>query len=65
MSEAPQQSAASPPTPDSQAPVAAALNLPMYESVELFQSSRVVNITHAGEIYRLLITRNNRLILQK
>ena len=39
--------------------------LPRYESAELFQGARVVNISHAGETYRLLITRNNRLILQK
>jgi hemin uptake protein HemP len=39
--------------------------LPLYESDVLFQGARVVNITHAGETYRLLITRNNRLILQK
>lgn len=35
------------------------------ESAELFQGARVVEITHAGETYRLLLTRNNRLILQK
>ncbi|MBA3485008.1 MAG: hemin uptake protein HemP [Pirellulales bacterium] len=39
--------------------------LALYESDALFQGARVVNITHAGETYRLLITRNNRLILQK
>ncbi len=38
---------------------------PRIESSELFQGSRVVVITHAGETYRLLLTRNNRLILQK
>ncbi len=38
---------------------------PRYESQELFQGSRVVEIAHAGEKYRLLLTRNNRLILQK
>jgi hemin uptake protein HemP len=35
------------------------------ESAELFQGARIVEITHAGETYRLLLTRNNRLILQK
>jgi hemin uptake protein HemP len=50
-----------PQAPDATAPLA----LPLYESAELFQGSRVVNISHAGETYRLLITRNNRLILQK
>lgn len=38
---------------------------PRFDSQELFQGSRVVVITHAGESYRLLLTRNNRLILQK
>ena len=38
---------------------------PRFESSSLFQGSRVVVITHAGETYRLLLTRNNRLILQK
>jgi hemin uptake protein HemP len=35
------------------------------ESAELFQGGRMVEIVHAGETYRLLLTRNNRLILQK
>lgn len=35
------------------------------ESSELFGSSRVVHIHHAGQWYRLLITRNDKLILQK
>jgi hemin uptake protein HemP len=34
-------------------------------SEELFAGERVVLIQHAGEEYRLLITRNDRLILQK
>ena len=38
---------------------------PRYDSQELFQGSRVVVITHGGEVYRMLLTRNNRLILQK
>jgi hemin uptake protein HemP len=38
---------------------------PQFDSQELFQGSRIVVITHAGETYRLLVTRNNRLILQK
>jgi hemin uptake protein HemP len=65
MSESPLQHANSPAlesqTPEASAPLA----LPLYESAELFQGARVVNISHAGETYRLLITRNNRLILQK
>ena len=38
---------------------------PRIASQELFKGGRVVEITHAGETYRLLLTRNNRLILQK
>ena len=38
---------------------------PRYASADLFQGARVIVITHAGEAYRLLLTRNNRLILQK
>jgi hemin uptake protein HemP len=34
-------------------------------SEELFAGQRVVLIQHAGEEYRLMITRNDRLILQK
>jgi hemin uptake protein HemP len=34
-------------------------------SEELFAGQRVLWITHAGQLYRLLITRNDRLILQK
>jgi hemin uptake protein HemP len=34
-------------------------------SEDLFAGERVVLIEHAGEQYRLLITRNDRLILQK
>lgn len=50
--------AATPPAP-------AAAEPPRIESTSLFQGSRVVVISHAGESYRLLLTRNNRLILQK
>jgi hemin uptake protein HemP len=34
-------------------------------SEELFAGQRIVRIQHAGEEYRLMITRNDRLILQK
>ena len=37
----------------------------VFRSEELFAGNRVVFIQHAGEKYRLLITRNDRLILQK
>ena len=35
------------------------------QSTELFAGQKVVVIEHDGTAYRLLITRNNRLILQK
>lgn len=34
-------------------------------SGDLLQGRRELRISHAGEIYRLLVTRNNKLILQK
>jgi hemin uptake protein HemP len=34
-------------------------------SEELLKGSREVHILHEGEIYRLLLTRNGKLILQK
>jgi hemin uptake protein HemP len=34
-------------------------------SEEIFAGSRAITITHDGVRYRLLITRNNKLILQK
>ena len=37
----------------------------LIRSEDLFDGERVVLIQHAGEQYRLLITRNDRLILQK
>lgn len=57
----PQPPAASSP----EMPPAAPIEPPSIASTELFQGARVVVITHAGENYRLLVTRNNRLILQK
>ena len=56
MTESKEESQSSAPTP---------VEPPRFDSQELFQGSRVVVITHAGESYRLLLTRNNRLILQK
>lgn len=37
----------------------------MLRSDDLFSGKRLVLIEHAGQQYRLLITRNDRLILQK
>jgi len=38
---------------------------PIYRSEELFQGKRELFIIHGGEVYRLIRTRNDRLILQK
>lgn len=35
------------------------------ESEQLFEGQKQLIIRHAGEQYRLILTRNNRLILQK
>lgn len=40
-------------------------SLPMLYSNHLFALSREIRIMHAGEEYRLRLTRNNRLILTK
>ncbi len=40
-------------------------NLPMLHSNNLFALGREIRILHAGEEYRLRLTRNNRLILTK
>lgn len=39
--------------------------IPEIRSEELFQGTRELRIRHGGHVYRLLITRNNKLILQK
>ena len=36
-----------------------------YESKELFRSGKMVLIEHAGQVYRLMITRQDKLILNK
>lgn len=38
---------------------------PLVSSDELFRGSRVVIINHHGHHYRLTITRNDKLLLQK
>ncbi|MEM9149657.1 MAG: hemin uptake protein HemP [Cyanobacteria bacterium P01_F01_bin.3] len=40
-------------------------NTRQLESSDLFRGHRTVVINHAGEQYRLLITKNDKLILQK
>ena len=43
----------------------ATLSVPMLHSNNLFAFGREIRIMHAGEEYRLRLTRNNRLILTK
>jgi hemin uptake protein HemP len=38
---------------------------PEYDSADLLRGEREVRIRHADEVYRLRLTRNNKLILQK
>jgi hemin uptake protein HemP len=38
---------------------------PVVDSEELFRNSREIRIRHVGEVYRLRITRNGKLILNK
>ena len=46
------------------APAAEAAPLRRFTTAELFGPERVVLIDHHGKLYRLSITRHNRLILQ-
>jgi len=39
--------------------------LPTVRSEQLLQGGREVQIVHCGQVYRLQVTRNNKLILQK
>lgn len=41
------------------------LPLKQIDSSDLFENGRSIVIVHSGEQYRLLITRNDKLILQK
>lgn len=38
---------------------------PVFRAEELFRSGKEIWIEHAGNLYRLRITRRNKLILQK
>ena len=46
-------------------PPAPSQDLRILRSEELFAGERMIMIEHAGAQYRLMITRNDRLILQK
>lgn len=41
------------------------VNLREYESSQLLLGAKEVLIRHAGEVYRLRLTKNDKLILQK
>jgi hemin uptake protein HemP len=47
------------------APEDALSRVPTVRSEELLQGGREVRIVHSGQVYRLQVTRNNKLILQK
>lgn len=51
--------------PQHQAPSPPAENVREIDSAELFQGDREVLIRHHGEVYRLRLTKNDRLILHK
>jgi len=51
--------------PAKQQPSAALPELRAVRSEEILQGHKEVRIVHEGEVYRLLVTRNGKLILQK
>ncbi|HSI54938.1 MAG TPA: hemin uptake protein HemP [Ramlibacter sp.] len=53
------------PAPAPSAPATAPGRPPLLASEDLFQGSRVVEIAHNGEVYRLQATRLGKLILTK
>ena len=55
-------------TPDEQAKTqqdAGTTNDPVIDSTEIFQGAKEVLIRHGDDVYRLIITRNNKLILNR
>ena len=57
---------AKPPPDDATPPIEKSDHLPRVVSTqEIFAGEREICIEHEGEIYRLRITRRNKLILQK
>jgi hemin uptake protein HemP len=50
---------------DASSETAAQTNSKVVRSTDLFEGRRELLIVHEGEAYRLRITRNNKLILQK
>jgi hemin uptake protein HemP len=53
------------PGEDKKLPPDKPINQPVISTESLFAGFREITIEHAGEIYRLRITRRNKLILQK
>ncbi len=50
---------------DHQAEPPSDIRPPLVRSEDLLQGRRELQILHEGEIYRLLVTRNGKLLLQK
>ncbi len=61
----PRERAAEGPAPARPSPVTRMQQLKTYGSGELFMGSREVGIEHGGSLYRLKITRQGKLILNK
>lgn len=53
------------PPPETSSPTPVPHEPRVYESTELLEGAREILIRHAGELYRLRLTRNDKLILQK
>ncbi len=50
---------------DNQSDVSQSRQVPVYDTQQLFGESREVRINHCDEEYRLILTKNNKLILTK
>ena len=50
---------------DNQSAVSQSKQVPVFDTQQLFGDSREVRINHCDEEYRLILTKNNKLILTK
>ncbi len=50
---------------DTQSDVSQSRRVPVFDTQQLFGESREVRINHCNEEYRLILTKNNKLILTK
>ena len=50
---------------DNQSDVSQSRQVPVFDTQQLFGESREVRINHCDEEYRLILTKNNKLILTK